>query len=218
MIELYLRINKTHHMSQKTISQISIQIFRQSIDKYHQIDKVDQAFENPYASDTLDHLLYRKNWIDTVQWHYEDLIRDPEINPVEGMALKRLIDASNQDRTDTVEYIDSYFLNKYKEVEAQEEATVNSESPAWALDRLSILELKIYHMEEEAHRKEASESHREKCNAKLQVLLEQRKDLSAAIDLLLEDIEKGSKYMKVYKQMKMYNDEETNPVLYKDKS
>ncbi len=205
-------------MSQNTSSQISIKIFRESIDKYHLIDEVDQVFENPYPTDSLEYLLYRKNWIDTVQWHYEDLIRDPEIDPVEGMKLKRLIDASNQDRTDTVEFIDSYFLHQYKDTTVQKDATVNSESPAWALDRLSILELKIYHMEEEANRQEASESHRKKCHAKLQVLLSQREDLSLAIDQLLEDIATGSKYMKVYKQMKMYNDEDTNPVLYKDKS
>ncbi len=205
-------------MSQDSTSQLSIKIFRESIDKYHIVNEVDQIFENPYPADILEHLLYRKNWIDTVQWHYEDLIRDPEIDPVEGMKLKRLIDASNQDRTDTVEYIDSYFLNQFKELALLEDATVNSESPAWALDRLSILELKIYHMEEEASRQDASESHREKCNTKLQVLLIQRVDLVVAIDDLLQDIASGSKYMKVYKQMKMYNDEDTNPVLYKDKS
>ena len=205
-------------MSQDSTSQLSIKIFKESIEKYHLIDQVDQAFENPYQADSLEYLLYRKNWIDTVQWHYEDLIRDPEIDPVEGMKLKRLIDASNQDRTDTVEYIDSYFLNQFKDVAVQVDATVNSESPAWALDRLSILELKIYHMYEEANRQEASESHREKCNAKLQVLLTQREDLGSSIDDLLQDIASGSKYMKVYKQMKMYNDEDTNPVLYKDKS
>ena len=205
-------------MSQNSTSQRSIKIFKESIDKYHLIDEVDQAFENPYPADSLEHLLYRKNWIDTVQWHYEDLIRDPEIDPVEGMKLKRLIDASNQDRTDTVEYIDSYFLNQFKDVVVREDATVNSESPAWALDRLSIIELKIYHMEEEANRQEASKSHREKCNAKLQVLLNQREDLGSSIDDLLQDIASGSKYMKIYKQMKMYNDEDTNPVLYKDKS
>lgn len=205
-------------MSQNSTSQRSIKIFKESIDKYHLIDEVDQAFENPYPADSLEHLLYRKNWIDTVQWHYEDLIRDPEIDPAEGMKLKRLIDASNQDRTDTVEYIDSYFLNQFKDVVVREDAKVNSESPAWALDRLSILELKIYHMEEEANRQEASKSHREKCNAKLQVLLNQREDLGSSIDDLLQDIASGSKYMKIYKQMKMYNDEDTNPVLYKDKS
>ena len=205
-------------MSQNHISLLSVKIFRQSIDNYHRIDTVDQPFKNPYPSDALEHLLYRKNWIDTVQWHYEDLIRDPEIEPGEGMKLKRLIDASNQDRTDTVEYIDSYFLNNFKNVAPQKNATVNSESPAWALDRLSILELKIYHMEEEANRKEATESHREKCQEKLQVLLEQREHLSSAIDQLLHDIAQGTKYMKVYKQMKMYNDEDTNPVLYRDKS
>ena len=205
-------------MSQHSTSRHSIKIFKESIDKYHLIDQVNQAFENPYPADSLEHLLYRKNWIDTVQWHYEDLIRDPEIDPVEGMKLKRLIDASNQDRTDTVEYIDSFFLNQFKDVEVQKGATINSESPAWALDRLSILELKIYHMEEEANRKEAGESHREKCTAKLQVLLTQREDLGSSIDDLLKDIASGSKYMKVYKQMKMYNDEDTNPILYKDKS
>tara|TARA_B100001175_G_scaffold282973_2_gene262441 strand:- start:85 stop:702 length:618 start_codon:yes stop_codon:yes gene_type:complete len=204
-------------MRQDSTSQLSINIFRESIDKYHLINEVEQAFENLYPPDALEYLLYRKNWIDTVQWHYEDLIRDPEIDPIEGMKLKRLIDASNQDRTETVEYIDSYFLNQFKEVAPQKDATVNSESPAWALDRLSILELKIYHMEEEASRQEASESHREKCNTKLQVLLTQREDLGAAIDHLLQDIASGSKYMKVYKQMKMYNDEDTNPVLYRVK-
>ena len=162
--------------------------------------------------------MYEKNWIDTVQWHYEDIIRDPDIKPNEGMKLKRLIDRSNQNRTEMVEYIDSYFLNLYSSVTPLENAKVNTESPAWAIDRLSILELKIYHMEEEANREDASAFHREKCNTKLQVLLTQREDLSLAIDQLLQDIAYGSKYMKVYKQMKMYNDEDTNPVLYRDKS
>ena len=143
-------------MGLESTSMISIKIFRDSIDKYHVLDKVDQPFENPYPSDTLEYLLYRKNWIDTLQWHYEDLIRDPEIDPLEGMKIKKLIDASNQDRTDTVEYIDSFFLNQYKNIEKQDNATINSESPAWALDRLSILELKIYHMEEQANRNEAA--------------------------------------------------------------
>jgi len=205
-------------MSHQSFSSKAIKIFKQSIDKYHLIDKVDQSFENPFQSNSIDHLLYRKNWIDTVQWHYEDLIRDPEIDPVKGMNLKRKIDASNQDRTDTVEYIDGYFLDLYKDVQPFKSATVNSESPAWAIDRLSILELKIYHMEEEANRLEASNSHRQSCSNKLQILLIQRIDLSSAIDQLLEDLNKGYKFMKVYKQMKMYNDQETNPVLYKDKS
>ena len=205
-------------MSHQSFSSKAIKIFKQSIDKYHLIDKVDQSFENPFQSNSIDYLLYRKNWIDTVQWHYEDLIRDPEIDPVKGMNLKRKIDASNQDRTDTVEYIDGYFLDLYKDVQPIKSATVNSESPAWAIDRLSILELKIYHMEEEANRSEASNSHRQSCNNKLQILLIQRIDLSSAIDQLLEDLNTGYKFMKVYKQMKMYNDEETNPVLYKDKS
>lgn len=188
-------------------------IFEESIDKYHEEDRVDQPFVNPYAVDDIAHLLYRKNWIDTVQWHYEDLIRDPGIDPVAALELKRKIDASNQDRTDLVEYIDSYFLNKYKDVSIEKDAQINTESPAWAIDRLSILALKIYHMKDEADRTDASEAHRNSCQQKLAVLLEQREDLSTAIDQLLDDIASGRKYMKVYKQMKMYNDEELNPVL-----
>lgn len=190
-------------------------IFKEVIEKYHILDRVDQEFENPYDRNDqlLKHLLYRKCWIDTVQWHYEDIIRDPKIDPVAALELKRKIDASNQDRTDTVEYIDGYFLEKYKDVQAKENATINTESPAWGVDRLSILALKIYHMEEEAFRKDASEEHRKSCQSKLDVLLEQRVDLSSAINQLLKDIESGDKYMKVYKQMKMYNDDELNPVL-----
>lgn len=194
-------------------SSFAFGIFEESIDKYHIEDRVDQPFENPYPTDDIAHLLYRKNWIDTVQWHYEDLIRDPQIDPDAALELKRKIDASNQHRTDLVEYIDSYFLDKYKTVTLADEAQINTESPAWAIDRLSILALKIYHMQEEAERADASEAHREACQSKLRVLLEQRQDLSTAIDQLLLDISNGDKYMKVYKQMKMYNDDELNPVL-----
>ncbi|WP_318343183.1 DUF4254 domain-containing protein [Flagellimonas baculiformis] len=194
-------------------SDFAFGIFQKSIDTYHIKDDVYQEFVNPYPKDKIEHLLYRKNWIDTVQWHYEDIIRDPEIDPVDALDLKRKIDASNQDRTDLVEYIDSYFLNKYQSVRPKETATINTESPAWAIDRLSILALKIYHMQEEVNRTDASPEHIQKCADKLAVLLEQKKDLSAAIDQLLADIETGNKYMKVYKQMKMYNDEELNPVL-----
>ncbi|MDC6366480.1 MULTISPECIES: DUF4254 domain-containing protein [Flavobacteriaceae] len=194
-------------------STLAFSIFQESIDTYHIKDNVYQEFVNPYPKDKVEHLLYRKNWIDTVQWHYEDIIRDPEINPVDALDLKRKIDASNQDRTDLVEYIDSYFLEKYKSVTIQENATINTESPAWAIDRLSILALKIYHMQEEVNRNDASPEHIQKCSEKLAVLLEQCKDLSTAIDQLLADIESGNKYMKVYKQMKMYNDDELNPVL-----
>lgn len=190
------------------------QFFDELIKKYHIINDVDQPFENPYDKNTFEHLLYRKCWIDTVQWHYEDIIRLPDINPVEALELKRKIDASNQDRTDTVEYIDSYFLQKHKDVVVQKNAQINTETPAWAIDRLSILALKIYHMDEEATRSSASEEHRIKCKEKLNVLLEQRKDLSTAIDQLLDDISNGKKYMKTYKQMKMYNDKDTNPMLY----
>ncbi len=193
------------------------QVFHEVIEKYHEINTVDQDFSNPYNREEqlLEHLLYRKCWIDTVQWHYEDIIRDPNIDPVEALKLKRQIDASNQDRTDTVEYIDSYFLDKFQQVKPKENATINTESPAWGVDRLSILALKIFHMNEEANRKDASQEHQMKCQAKLDVLLEQRVDLSAAINQLLEDIENGEKYMKVYRQMKMYNDDELNPVLRK---
>ncbi|MFJ1490889.1 DUF4254 domain-containing protein [Capnocytophaga canis] len=194
-------------------SEKALAIFEESIQKYHILDDVYQPFSNPYPSSSMEHLLYRKNWIDTVQWHYEDIIRDPNIDPVEALDLKRKIDASNQDRTDTVEYIDSYFLHTYKNVKPIENATINTESPAWAVDRLSILALKIYHMQEEVNRPDASDKHRTKCQEKLNVLIEQRKDLSDALDQLLADIEAGRKYMKVYKQMKMYNDEELNPIL-----
>ncbi|SHJ59150.1 Protein of unknown function [Maribacter aquivivus] len=194
-------------------SEFAFNIFNTSIDKYHVEDDVYQSFHNPYSKEDIEHLLYRKNWIDTVQWHYEDIIRNPDINPDDALVLKRKIDASNQDRTDLVEFIDSYFLNKYQSVDVKADATINTESPAWAIDRLSILALKIYHMNEEATRADASLEHREKCQVKLEILLEQKNDLFVAIDQLLADIERGTKYMKVYKQMKMYNDEELNPIL-----
>lgn len=194
-------------------SEFAFAIFEESIAKYHIADDVSQEFINPYPKDEIAHLLYRKNWIDTVQWHYEDIIRDPGIAPDAALELKRKIDASNQDRTDLVEYIDSYFLHKYQSVEINKDATLNTESPAWAIDRLSILALKIYHMQEEAERTTATQEHREKCQEKLAVLKEQKRDLSLAIDQLLTDIEQGKKYMKVYKQMKMYNDAELNPIL-----
>lgn len=194
-------------------SKEAFRIFEESISNYHILDRVDQPLENPYPRGDIAHLLYQKNWIDTVQWHYEDLIRDPDIDPAGALTLKRKIDASNQERTDLVEYIDSYFLHKYQSVQTLDGATINTESPAWAVDRLSILALKIYHMREEAMRRNAEPAHREACRKKLEVLLVQKEDLSAAIDQLLHDIEAGRKYMKVYRQMKMYNDEELNPVL-----
>lgn len=195
-------------------SNYAYRIFEKSINDYHIADDVSQPFINPYdKEDPIAALLYRKNWIDTVQWHYEDIIRDPKIDPSLALELKRKIDASNQDRTNLVEYIDSYFLEKYQSVNVKPEATINTESPAWAIDRLSILALKIYHMQAEVDRSDASKAHLETCKKKLQVLLEQRKDLSLAIDQLLTDIGAGTKYMKVYKQMKMYNDEELNPIL-----
>ena len=188
-------------------------IFEAAIHDYHKTDNVDTPIQNPYAAG-IEKDLYLKCWIDTVQWHFEDIIRDPDIDPAAALVLKRRIDKSNQDRTDLVERIDSYFLTRNKDVAVLPQATINTESPAWAVDRLSILALKIYHMREQAERTDADADHVARCRQKLQVLLEQQKDLSTAIDQLLEDIEAGRKYMKVYKQMKMYNDEDTNPVLY----
>jgi hypothetical protein len=190
------------------------QIFDESIFQYHRKDDVDAVIANPYPVKSIEYYLFLKNQVDTVQWHLEDIIRDPEINPADALQIKRRIDRSNQDRTDLVELIDSYFLDQYKDVRIQSGADINTESPAWAVDRLSILELKIYHMQAEVNRSDASDDHIKQCTLKLNILLEQEKDLSAAIDALLDDIAAGRKYMKVYKQMKMYNDPDLNPVLY----
>jgi hypothetical protein len=198
-----------------SFTEICNQIFNQVIRDYHIKDNIDTPISNPYDRDTIENRLYLKCWIDTVQWHYEDIIRDPHIDPVEALALKRRIDRSNQDRTDLVEQIDSYFRQKYSDVSILPDARLNTESPAWAIDRLSILALKIYHMKEQTERTDASDEHRRNCQQKLAVLLEQQRDLSTAIDQLLDDIQSGRKYMKVYRQMKMYNDPSTNPVLYK---
>ena len=198
-----------------SFSELCNQIFNQAIRDYHIKDDIETPINNPYDRDEIENRLYLKCWIDTVQWHFEDIIRDPHIDPAEALALKRRIDRSNQDRTDLVEQIDSYFRQKYSDVKVLDGATINTESPAWAVDRLSILALKIYHMREQAERDDATEEHRAKCQAKLDVLLEQQRDLSTAIDQLLDDIAAGRKYMKVYRQMKMYNDPSTTPVLYK---
>ena len=189
-------------------------IFEKSVADYHVTDSVDAQMNNPYELKTIEYYLYLKNWIDAVRWHFEDIIRDPQIEPNAALTLKRRIDKSNQDRTDLVELIDSYFLDKYKDVKPMAEATINTESPAWAIDRLSILALKIYHMQKEVERTDTTPEHHAQCKAKLDILLEQKQDLSSAIDQLLADIESGKKYMKVYKQMKMYNDPALNPVLY----
>lgn len=197
-----------------TFIQLSNKIFNESVLDYHKTDNVDTPINNPYEFKTIEYYLYLKNWIDTVQWHFEDIIRNPEIDPVEALTLKRRIDSSNQDRTDLVELIDSYFLDKYKDTVVSPNAIINTESPAWAIDRLSILHLKIYHMQQEVDRKDSSAEHLAQCQTKLNILLEQKEDLSTAINQLIEDISKGTKKMKVYKQMKMYNDPELNPVLY----
>ena len=189
-------------------------IFNQSIEDYHTWDDVTATINNPFEKDTLERILYAKNWIDTVQWHLEDIIRDENIDPAEALQLKRTIDASNQKRTDLVEFIDSWFLKKYENITPKTDAKINTETIAWAVDRLSILALKVYHMSLEANRTSASEEHRAACQAKLDVLLAQHEDLSTSIDQLLSDIENGDVKIKVYKQMKMYNDESLNPILY----
>tara|TARA_B100001029_G_C15054241_1_gene453099 strand:- start:1566 stop:2186 length:621 start_codon:yes stop_codon:yes gene_type:complete len=199
------------------LSKTALKIFKESITKYHIIDKVDQIFNNPYRDKSLSNLLYKKNWIDTVQWHLEDIIRDPLIDSKKGMEIKRKIDLSNQKRTDLVEYIDDFFLDEFKKIKIKKNGTHNSETLAWALDRLSILALKIYHMNEEVEREETSDQHKNKCKNKLEILNLQKEDLSQAIDQLIYDIQKGTKYIKVYKQMKMYNDVSLNPILYKKK-
>lgn len=196
------------------ITAIANAIFQRVINDYHVHDEIDRPIENPYESSSLEHLLYLKCWIDTAQWHMEDVVRNPEIDPKEGLYWKRRIDKQNQVRTDTVEYIDSYYLTKYADVKPANNARINTESPAWAIDRLSILALKIFHMQQETFRTDVEPDHIDACQQKLNVLLEQRSDLSKSIDELLEDIEAGKKYMKAYKQMKMYNDPSLNPILY----
>ena len=198
----------------KKFTEMSWPIFNDVIADYHKTDNVDAPINNPYKEGSIEHKLYLKCWIDTVQWHFEDIIRNPNIDPVEALNLKRRIDKSNQDRTDLVEKIDDYFLELYKDVEVLDNATINTESPAWAVDRYSILSLKIYHMQEELKRTDIDEEHMTKCQAKLEVLKEQYQDMTTSINQLLDDIAAGRKYMKVYRQMKMYNDPALNPVLY----
>jgi hypothetical protein len=200
-----------------TFSNVCNEIFVKSTADYHIKDDIDTPINNPYEFKSIEYYLYLKNWIDAVQWHLEDIVRDPQIDPVKALAIKRRIDKSNQDRTDLVELIDSYLYDKYKTIEPLPDAIINTESPAWAIDRLSILALKIYHMEQEVKRTDAAAEHIAACQAKLNILLEQKKDLSAAIDTLLSNIEAGKILVKVYKQMKMYNDPNLNPVLYTKK-
>lgn len=204
-------------MNNTSFSEYAWSIFNRSIEDYHITDDVDAVKPNHYENNSLEQILYDKNWIDTVQWHLEDIIRDENIDPVKALEIKRRIDASNQKRTDLVEFIDSWFLNKYKNTTPNADAKINTETPAWAVDRLSILALKVYHMDLEANRASASDEHRNKCQMKLNTLLEQKKDLSSAIDQLLNDIENRLVKIKTYKQMKMYNDETLNPILYKKK-
>ena len=195
-----------------------IEIFNRSIHDYHINDNVDEPCSNPFSENSIENLMYLKNWIDTVQWHYEDIIRDPNIDAENGILLKRKIDRSNQDRTDLVEKIDDYYIDLFKNANASNESKLNTESPGWVIDRISILCLKIYHMQEQTERNDVSEEHINNCKTKLSILLEQQKDLSQSFNELLNDLEKGIKKIKVYRQMKMYNDSSLNPVLYKKKS
>ena len=192
-------------------------VFQRSIDDYHLVDDVNAKSKNPYEPKSFESLLYDKNWIDTVQWHLEDIIRAPQIDPIEGIKIKRRIDKSNQDRTDVVERVDDYFLDYFKGNTPKPGARINSETPAWLLDRMSILMLKIYHMKEQTERDDASEEHIRKCQAKLQVLMEQKSDMQLAFDEMVEDIGSGARRFKVYRQMKMYNDASLNPILYGSK-
>jgi len=196
-------------------AQDCLSIFEQAIQDYHQYDDVNSAIQNPYQEGTIQHVLYLKSWIDTVQWHYEDIIRDPNINPVEGMELKRKIDKSNQHRTDVVEQLDDYYISLFEKVTPQSSATLNTESPGWVVDRISILCLKIYHMQEQVTRLDVSEAHKTQCANKLAILLDQKNDLTTSFNGLLDEFAQGTKKIKVYRQMKMYNDESLNPVLYK---
>ncbi len=191
--------------------------FQRSIDDYHKTDNVDTPIANPYPSGSFEALLYAKNWIDAVQWHLEDIIRLPDIDATEGIKIKRRIDKSNQDRTDLVEKVDDVFLDTFKSVIPKPGTRINSETPAWLLDRMSILMLKIYHMKEQTLRTDASAEHIAKCAAKLEVLMEQKTDMQMAFDELVEDIGSGNRRFKVYRQMKMYNDASLNPVLYAQK-
>jgi hypothetical protein len=216
MSENRIKESKSHTFDDEShsFSALSGRIFLAATRDYHLKDDIDADIHNPYEKGSIEYSLYLKNWIDAVQWHLEDVIRDPHIDPMEALQLKRRIDRSNQDRTDLVETIDDYFYDLYGAVKPLPTATINTESPAWAVDRLSILVLKIYHINKEVARTDTTPEHKEKCLHKQAVLMEQQRDLYAAIDQLLDDISKGKKYMKVYKQMKMYNDPSLNPVLY----
>jgi len=200
-----------------TFSERSNRIFTEATRLYHETDHVDAPMVNPYPEGTIENDLFLKNWIDAVQWHLEDIIRQPDIDCIEALALKRRIDKSNQDRTDLVERIDSYFFERFQNIVPVADAAINTESPAWAIDRLSILILKIWHMRVEVERLDATSEHRQQCLQKWETLQEQGRDLSSAIDQLLSDIQSGRRYMKVYKQMKMYNDPSLNPSLYTSK-
>jgi hypothetical protein len=188
-------------------------LFEQQVKKYHETDNVDAPMQNPYPAGSYENLLWEKSWVDTVQWHLEDLVRPDDVDPRYALELKRRIDRSNQHRTNLVEQIDDHYMSLYGQVTPLPDARLNTETPAWAIDRLSILALKVYHFEIEANR--GDEEHRARCQAKLDTLLTQREDLTLSIDQLLDDLQAGRRIMKLYRQMKMYNDPTLNPSLYK---
>ena len=196
------------------IAELCNKIFISVIDQYHINNDVDSSYVNPYNLDTLEYLLFEKCWIDTVQWHLEDLIRNPNIDSNKGLELKHRIDKSNQNRTDIVEKVDDYYFSIFKNT-SEKDSKLNTESPGWVVDRLSILNLKIYHMNEQLERKNVTAEHILNCEKKMVVLQNQRIDLSNSFNELLEEYKEGIKKMKVYRQMKMYNDEKLNPSLYK---
>lgn len=193
------------------------EIFKLAITDYHLTDNVDAIMPQRFENEKFSSLLYLKNWIDTVQWHLEDIIRDPENDPKYLVEIKRRIDASNQHRTDTVEQIDEYLFEQLKGTKTDSTAKMNSETPAWLLDRMSILQLKIYHFEDQLKRNDLDDELRKSVSHKLAVLKIQEDDLETCFDELMEDLKSGKKYMKLYKQMKMYNDPNLNPVFYNKK-
>lgn len=191
-------------------------LFLSTIEEYHKTDNIETPCP-VVESDTLEKILIRKCWIDTVQWHLEDLIRRPDLEPYQFILIKRKIDKSNQDRTDCVEQIDDYLMNEFNKVKIHENPRLNTETPAWVIDRLSILMLKIYHMNEQTERKDASIDHLKLCKQKLDTLIQQKLDLSFSFNYLLKELSEGISVMKLYRQMKMYNDPNTNPELYQFK-
>ena len=167
------------------------------------------------ASD-FPNLVSMQHYVNFELWHQEDMARDPDATDSKIAAVKRAIDVLNQRRNDMIEQMDQYLLDELqkKKINYTSETEMNSETPGSIIDRLSINALKIYHMDEEIQRLDVTDEHRKKCSGKLSVLQDQRNDLKKSLETLLADLSSGKKRLKVYQQMKMYNDENLNPVLY----